>query len=78
MTASEFIRSCVAFARRHPAAVLAMPEPELAVDPRARAHHVRTVCERARNQMKTTARLCLRTASIQPDLFDSSRQRLSA
>ena len=71
MTAGEFVAACSAFARRHPAAVLEMPAPELAVDHHAPAHHVRRTCLDARRRMQTTAKLTLKTAAIAPgpDLF---------
>ncbi|KQQ85853.1 hypothetical protein [Aureimonas sp. Leaf324] len=69
-TVDEFLSRCTQFARLHPAAVLAMPEPELAVDPRAPAHHLRRTRERARARMVTTARLSLKpTWATTPDLF---------
>ena len=83
MTASEFLSACASFARRHPAAVLEMAAPELAVDPRASARHVRTTVLQARKRMITTAKLTLRTAAIAsdgaaaPDLF-TTPERLTA
>ncbi|WP_182085213.1 hypothetical protein [Aureimonas sp. ME7] len=69
-TIDEFLTRCARFARLHPAAVLDMPEPELAVDPRAPAHHLRRTRERARARMFTTARLALKPAPAAiPDLF---------
>lgn len=74
--ADAFVSACVGFARRHPAAVLEMPEPELAVDARARAHHLRSTCEHARTRMITTARLALRLRPGQTaDLFGSPPSR---
>ncbi|WP_279480318.1 hypothetical protein [Aureimonas sp. SK2] len=72
-TVDEFLSRCTQFARVHPAAVLAMPEPELAVDPRAPAHHLRRTRETARARMVTTARLALKPsqAATKPDLFTS-------
>ncbi|TFF20508.1 hypothetical protein E3C22_16495 [Jiella endophytica] len=83
MTAGEFLLACSAFARRHPAAVLEMAAPELAVDHRAPAHHVHTTVLQARKRMLTTAKLTLRTAAIaaggptDPDLF-TTPERLTA
>lgn len=79
MTAGEFLAACTAFARRHPAAVLEMPAPELAVDDRASARHVRQTCLDARRRMQTTAKLTLKTAAIapSPDLFTAD-ERLQA
>lgn len=70
-TVDEFLSRCTRFARLHPAAVLDMPEPELAVDPRASAHHLRRTRETARTRMFTTARLALKPApaASTPDLF---------
>ena len=71
-TVHEFLTRCTQFARLHPAAVLAMPEPELAVDPRAPAHHLRRTRARARARMVTTARLALKPAANRtPDLFST-------
>lgn len=81
MTAGEFLAACTVFARRHPAAVLEMAAPELAVDDRASAHHVRRTCLDARRRMITTAKLTLRTAAIEPkpDLFTTPEdERLTA
>ena len=73
--------ACAAFARRHPAAVLEMAAPELAVDPRASARHVRTTVLQARKRMITTARLTLRTAALSggtsPDLFEQTAERVA-
>ncbi|RLQ88882.1 hypothetical protein [Notoacmeibacter ruber] len=70
MTAGEFIAACASFARCHPSAVLDMPAPELAIDPRASAHHVRSTVLAARQRMKTTAKLALRQQASDPtDLF---------
>ena len=81
MKAGEFVAACSAFARRHPAAVLEMPAPELAVDPRASAHHVRTTVIQARKRMVTTAKLTLRTAAIaggaEDDLFTQTAERVA-
>ena len=83
MTAGEFVAACSAFARRHPAAVLEMPAPELAVDARASAHHVRSTVLQARKRMFTTARLTLRTAAIaggaadETDLFTPTAERVA-
>lgn len=71
MTAGEFLAACTRFARLYPQAVLAMPAPELAVDPNARAHHVRSTVLEARKRMITTAKLTLRTASIAADPSDA-------
>lgn len=71
MTAAEFLSACASFARRHPAAVLEMERPELAVDCRASAHHLRTTVVAARKRMTTTAKLALRPAEANlPTLFD--------
>ena len=83
MTAGEFVAACSAFARRHPAAVLEMPAPELAVDARASSHHVRTTVLQARKRMFTTAKLTLRTAAIadgaadETDLFNTPAERVA-
>ncbi|MAU96195.1 MAG: hypothetical protein CMP81_09940 [Fulvimarina sp.] len=83
MTTGEFLTACTSFARRHPAAVLEMAAPELAVDPRASARHVRTTVLQARKRMITTAKFTLRTAAIasegaaDPDLF-TTPERLTA
>ena len=62
----------------HPAAVLAMAAPELAVDPRAPAHHLRSTCELARKRMFATARLALKPQT-QGDLFEvPPQERLTA
>lgn len=69
-TIDEFFARCTSFARRHPDAVLEMPAPELAVDPRASAHHLRRTCETARQRMFITAKLARKPSPIAPDLFD--------
>lgn len=70
-TVAEFLARCTRFARLHPAAVLDMQEPELAVDPRASVHHLRRTRRDARQRMFTTARLALKPSKPSlPDLFD--------
>lgn len=66
----DFFQRATAFARTFPEATLAMPAPELAVDDRARARHLKRTCERVRARMMTTARLALRqSCPSTPDLF---------
>lgn len=73
-TIAEFTKRAVAFARKHPDAVLDMKAPELAVDPRAYARHLRSTCSAVRQQMFTTARLAL----VTPDLFHHAARRQTA
>ncbi|MBK1625226.1 hypothetical protein CKO32_16830 [Afifella marina DSM 2698] len=66
---------------RHQDEVIAMPEPELAIDPGAPAHHLRSTRECARWRMQTTARLIIdrhtrraEAREIEADFFETSER----
>lgn len=66
---AEFLKRGTAFARRYPDAVLAMPAPELAIEPNARARHLRSTCDQVRERMVMTARLQIEARDNASDLF---------